>query len=126
MPLPPRSPELRWAWSLWRRNKRHLALDLKREGGKEVFFRLISRADVCIEGYRPGVADRLGVGYEQVHRSNPRIVYCSLTGYGQTGPLAKKAGHDLNYMAFAGMLDLTRDNDGTPVVPNFQMADVLT
>ncbi|MEW6349907.1 MAG: CaiB/BaiF CoA-transferase family protein [Thermodesulfobacteriota bacterium] len=105
-----------------RRNKRHLALDLKSAEGKEVFFRLVSRADVCIEGFRPGVAQRLGVGYEQVSGENPRIVYCSLTGYGQTGPLAKRAGHDLNYMAFAGMLDLSRDNLGVPVVPNFQMA----
>ncbi len=107
-----------------RRNKRHMALDLKSDEGKQIFFKLASAADVFIEGFRPGVADRLGVGYQTLRAANRRIVYCSLTGYGQTGPLAKKAGHDLNYMAFSGMLDLVRNHDGRPIAPNFQMADL--
>lgn len=107
-----------------RRNKRHISVDLRSENGKEIFFKLASETDVVIEGFRPGVADRLGVDYDSVSTRNPRIIYCSLTGYGQTGPLAHKAGHDLNYMSLAGMLDLTRDKDRFPIMPNFQMADL--
>jgi crotonobetainyl-CoA:carnitine CoA-transferase CaiB-like acyl-CoA transferase len=106
------------------RNKRHISLDLKTDAGKEVFRKLVSTADVLVEGFRPGVTERLGVGYSAMRDVNSRLIYCSLTGYGQTGPLAEKAGHDLNYMAIAGMLDLLRDKDGTPVMPNFQMADL--
>jgi crotonobetainyl-CoA:carnitine CoA-transferase CaiB-like acyl-CoA transferase len=104
------------------RNKRHMSLDLKAEQGKEAFFRLVSGADVLVEGFRPGAAERLGVAFGALRSLNPRLVYCSLTGYGQTGPLAMKAGHDLNYMAAAGMLDLIRDRNGVPIMPNFQMA----
>ncbi len=107
-----------------RRNKRHLALDLRSDEGKEIFFKLSDEADCFIEGFRPGAADRLGVGYDAVSARNPRIVYCSLTGYGQTGPLVDRAGHDLNYMATAGLLDLNRDKNGFPIMPNFQMADL--
>lgn len=104
-----------------RRNKRHIALDLKQEAGKEIFFELIKNADVIVEGFRPGVADRLGAGYDAVSRINPAIVYCSLTGYGQTGPLAHQAGHDLNYMAAAGLLDLCRDmTTAVPSCPIFK------
>jgi len=106
------------------RNKRHMSVDLKTDKGKEIFLQLISTADVLVEGFRPGVAERLGVGYDAVRQANARIIYCSLTGYGQDGPLSQKAGHDLNYMAAAGMLDLIRDNNRTPVMPNFQMADL--
>ncbi len=107
-----------------RRNKRHISLDLKNEAGKKVFFTLINDADVLIEAFRPGVADRLGVGYEALRAINQRLIYCSLTGYGQSGPLADRAGHDLNYMAASGMLDLMRDKDGSPIVPRFQMSSL--
>lgn len=107
-----------------RRNKRHMSLDLKDESGRAVFYELVKRADVLVEGFRPGVADRLGAGYKKLSEINPGLIYCSLTGYGQTGPLADKAGHDMNYMAYAGMLDLVRDQSGNPITPNFQMADV--
>jgi crotonobetainyl-CoA:carnitine CoA-transferase CaiB-like acyl-CoA transferase len=107
-----------------RRNKRHIALDLKSSTGKKVFYALIENADVLIEAFRPGVADRLGIGYEGLREINPRLIYCSLTGYGQTGPLADRAGHDLNYMAASGMLDLMRDKDGSPIVPRFQMSSL--
>jgi crotonobetainyl-CoA:carnitine CoA-transferase CaiB-like acyl-CoA transferase len=106
------------------RNKRHASVDLKTATGVEVFFKLAAAADVVVEGFRPGVAERMGVGYDAVRRVNPRIVYCSLTGYGQDGPLANKAAHDINLMAAAGILDLIRDRDGTPVVPNFPMAQI--
>jgi crotonobetainyl-CoA:carnitine CoA-transferase CaiB-like acyl-CoA transferase len=107
-----------------RRNKRHLALDLKSEEGKRILYRLVEQADVLVEGFRPGVARRLGADYETLSSVNPALVYCSLTGYGQDGPLADRAGHDLNYMALTGMLDLVRDKEGEPVQPNFQMADL--
>jgi crotonobetainyl-CoA:carnitine CoA-transferase CaiB-like acyl-CoA transferase len=107
-----------------RRNKRHMALDLKSRAGREIFFQLIAEADVLVEGFRPGVTKRLGADYESIRALNPGIIYCSLTGYGQEGPLAQRAGHDLNYMAAAGILDLGRDKDGGPVMPNFQMADL--
>lgn len=106
------------------RNKRHMGVDLKADKGTEVFFKLVSTADVVVEGFRPGVAERMGVGHEAVRRVNPRIVYCSLTGYGQYGPLTHKAAHDINLMAAAGGLDLIRGKDGTPIVPNFPMAQI--
>ncbi len=105
-----------------RRNKRHIALDLKSEAGKEVFFTLIRNSDVLVEGFRPGAAERLGVGYETLRGLNPGLIYCSMTGYGQSGPLANRAGHDLNFMAASGMLDLMRAEDGSPIVPKFQMS----
>ena len=105
-----------------RRNKRHISVDLRTDEGKEIFFKLATEADVIIEAFRPGVVDRLGVGYQSVRARNPRIVYCSLSGYGQTGPLAGKAGHDLNLMSITGILDLVRDKDRRPVMPNIPMA----
>ncbi len=105
-----------------RRNKRHIALDLSTDEGKEIFFKLLPAADVLVESFRPGVARRLGIDYELLSASFPGLIYCSLSGYGQTGPLRDKAGHDLNYMAISGMLDLNRDKHGTPIAPNFQIA----
>jgi len=106
------------------RNKRSIKLDLKREKGREVFLDLAKRADVIIEGFRPGVVDRLGVGYPAVESLNARIIYCSLSGYGQTGPYRGRAGHDINYCAYAGITDQIGERGGTPVLPNFQIADL--
>lgn len=106
------------------RNKRSVKLDLKQPQGREVFLRLASDADVVVESFRPGVVDRLGIGYEQVRAANPRIVYCSISGYGQTGPYREKAGHDLNYCAYTGVSDQIGPRGGAPVVPNFQIADL--
>jgi crotonobetainyl-CoA:carnitine CoA-transferase CaiB-like acyl-CoA transferase len=86
------------------RNKRSVAVNLKHESGRALFLRLVERADVVIEGNRPGVMDRLGLGWSVLRGANPRLVLCSLTGYGQTGPWAQRAGHDLNYMAAVGAL----------------------
>lgn len=105
------------------RNKEHVSLNLKAPEGLEVFFRLAEKADVVIEGFRPGVVERLGIGYEAVSRRNPGIVYCSITGYGQTGPLRQSAGHDVNYLARSGVLDLVGTPDGPPVIPGIQIAD---
>jgi alpha-methylacyl-CoA racemase len=107
------------------RNKRGLRLDLKRPQGVEVFLRLAKDADVIVEGFRPGVVDRLGVGYEAVKAINPRIVYCAITGYGQDGPWRDRAGHDINYVATAGVLDQIGTAGGPPALPNFQIGDLL-
>ena len=81
------------------RNKEHLSLNLKSEKGKQIFLRLIESADVMLEGFRPGVVDRLGVDYESIRKVNPRIIYCSITGYGQDGPFRDRVGHDVNYLS---------------------------
>jgi alpha-methylacyl-CoA racemase len=106
------------------RGKRSIALDLKRTEGREVLLRLVRRADALVEGFRPGVMDRLGLGWTTLHGENPKLVFCSLSGYGQTGPLAQSAGHDLNYIAMTGVLDQIRAA-GEPAVPNLQMGDLL-
>lgn len=107
------------------RNKRSLRLDLKQPAGVEVFLRLAREADIVVEGFRPGVVDKLGIGYAAVARINPRIVYCSISGYGQTGPYRERAGHDINYIGYAGVLDQIGEAGGAPVVPNFQIGDLL-
>ena len=107
------------------RNKSHLTLDLKSEAGREIFFRLVENADVVVEGFRPGVVTRLGVDYPAVCRVNPEIVYCSITGYGQTGPMRHVAGHDVNYLSRAGLVDLMGEKDRAPAIPGIQVADLV-
>lgn len=107
------------------RNKRGLRLDLKRPAGVAVFLRLARDADVIVESFRPGVVDRLGIGYEAVKAVNPKIVYCAITGYGQDGPWRDRAGHDLNYIATAGVLDQIGSAGGPPAIPNLQIGDLL-
>ena len=106
------------------RGKKSLAIDLKHEDGKEAFIALVKESDVVLDGFRPGAMERLGLGYEQLKTVNPRLIYAGLTGYGQTGPYSQLAGHDLNYVALAGMLDLLGESDGMPAVPGVQIADV--
>ncbi|MCZ6463842.1 MAG: CaiB/BaiF CoA-transferase family protein [Proteobacteria bacterium] len=106
------------------RGYERIRLDLKSEAGVETFFKLVARADVVIESYRPGVADRLGIGYADVRRANPRVVYCSTSGYGQDGPASQWAGHDLNYLAVGGYLHMSgRRADGGPALPGATVAD---
>jgi len=106
------------------RNKKSIALDLKQAEGRDIFLKLASRADCVLEQFRPGVVDRLGLGYSTVAQLNPRIVYCSLTGFGQNGPHRDRSGHDLNYLALSGVLGLTTDDRGKPVIPGVQVADL--
>jgi alpha-methylacyl-CoA racemase len=112
------------SFRLLNRNKRAIRLDLKQARGREIFLRLAERADVVVEGFRPGVMAKLGVGYDAVSAVNARIVYCSISGYGQDGPYAQRAGHDINYVGYAGVGDQIGTADA-PVVPNFQIADLL-
>ena len=106
------------------RNKRSIALNLKEPEALEVFRQLAADTDVVVEGFRPGVVDRLGVGYQEVREINPRAVYCSVSGYGQTGPYSQMAGHDINYISFAGALGLIGDSaDDKPAIPLNLIAD---
>ena len=111
-------------FNLINRNKEHMSLNLKTEKGQEIFYRLIEKADVLLEGFRPGVVERLGVDYESVRRVNPNIVYCSITGYGQNGPFRDRVGHDANYLSYAGVLDLIGEKDRPPSIPGVQIADI--
>jgi crotonobetainyl-CoA:carnitine CoA-transferase CaiB-like acyl-CoA transferase len=106
------------------RNKEHMTLDLKTDKGKQIFFQLIEKADVVLEGFRPGVVDRLDVDYESVRRVNPRIIYCSITGYGQDGPFRNRVGHDVNYLSYAGILNLIGEPNRPPSIPGIQIADI--
>lgn len=106
------------------RNKRSIALNLKNADGKRVLLDLAARADVLVESFRPGVMDRLGLGWDVLRERNPRLIYCALTGYGLDGPYRDWAGHDVNYLGYAGALALLKGADGRPVVPGFQIADL--
>lgn len=107
------------------RGKRSITLDLKRAEGRAQLLELARDADVLVESFRPSVMARLGVGYDVLREANPKLVYCAITGFGSDGPFVDKPGHDLNYIAYAGVLDQLATSDGTPVVPNFQIADLL-
>jgi crotonobetainyl-CoA:carnitine CoA-transferase CaiB-like acyl-CoA transferase len=107
------------------RHKLGMRLDLKQPAGVDVFLRLARTADVVIESFRPGVVDKLGIGYAAVAAVNPKIAYCSISGYGQEGPYSHLAGHDINYLGYAGVLEQNGPAGGDPVIPNFQIADLL-
>jgi crotonobetainyl-CoA:carnitine CoA-transferase CaiB-like acyl-CoA transferase len=111
-------------FALLNRGKRALTLDLKRDDGKARLAPLLARADVLVEQFRPGVMARLGLGYEAVRHVNPRIVYCSISGYGQSGPRAGEAGHDLNYIGATGLLALNPGPAESPTVPPALIADI--
>jgi alpha-methylacyl-CoA racemase len=106
------------------RNKRSIRLDLKSEGGREALLRLVREHDVVLESFRPGVLDRLGVGYERMREEHKGIVYCAISGYGQTGPKREASGHDMNYLGLIGLLGLTGDRGGEPVQAAGQIADL--
>jgi crotonobetainyl-CoA:carnitine CoA-transferase CaiB-like acyl-CoA transferase len=106
------------------RGKRSIRVDLKTDAGRDVLLRLARDADVLLESFRPGVLDRLGVGYERLKQENPRLVYCAITGYGQDGPNRDRSGHDMNYLGLGGILGLTGDQDGAPVQAAGQIADI--
>jgi alpha-methylacyl-CoA racemase len=111
-------------FAMLNRGKRSVALDLKSPEALTRLQPLLASADVLVEQFRPGVMDRLGLGYASVAGSNPRLIYCSITGYGQDGPSAQVAAHDLNYQADAGLLSIAAGSDGAPVVPSALVADI--
>ncbi len=112
------------AYNFLGRNKKSLALNLKDSEAKEIFYKLAETSDVIFESYRPGIAKRLGVDYKTIAKINPRIVYCSISGYGQDGPYSQMPGHDPNYCSIAGLVGLNVDNNGKPMVLGAQAADI--
>ncbi|QQK81980.1 CoA transferase [Salicibibacter cibi] len=106
------------------RNKKSVTFDLKATEGKDNFLKLAETADVVVESFRPGVMDRLGIGYETLKDINPGLIFCAITGYGQTGPYAQFSGHDINYLSYAGILHLMGKTNEKPTVPSVQIADI--
>ncbi|MCP4538756.1 MAG: CoA transferase [Chloroflexi bacterium] len=104
--------------------KKSLTLNLKSDEGRAVLLRLVETADVLLESFRPGVMERLGVGYERLSKANARLIYCSLSGYGQDGPYRERPGHDLNFIGLTGLLDLTGSRKGPPTIPGVPIADL--
>ena len=106
------------------RNKRSASLNLKTEAGRDAFLRLAEKCDVVLESFRPGVMDRLGVGWSALKDRNPALVYCAISGYGQDGPRAQEAGHDANYIGFAGVLGIIGEEGRRPALPGVQIGDL--
>ncbi|MDQ2716780.1 MAG: CoA transferase [Chloroflexota bacterium] len=106
------------------RNKRSMTVDLKSEEGRAIFLRLVGTADVLLESFRPGVMQRLGLGYERLKEEQPGLIYCAISGYGQEGPYRLRAGHDLNYAGYAGLLYYNRGAQGEPAMPATQLGDL--
>ena len=106
------------------RGKRSIRINLKEEAGRAVLLRLVREHDVLLESFRPGVMDRLGVGYERLREENPGLVYCAVTGYGQNGPYTARSGHDMNYLGLNAVLGLTGDAGGPPIQSAGQIADI--
>ena len=106
------------------RNKKGITLNLKHDQGRRLFLNLLDGYDVLVEGFRPGTMERLGLGFEEIHAKQPRVIYVSISGYGQDGPYRLRAGHDLNYISLAGIVSMTGTRDGQPAVPGVQIADI--
>jgi crotonobetainyl-CoA:carnitine CoA-transferase CaiB-like acyl-CoA transferase len=120
----PRFSDTSVSFAMLNRGKRSIAIDLKAPDAQARLRPLLEQADVLVEQFRPGVMDRLGLGYAALSEINPRLIYCAITGYGQRGPKAQIAAHDLNYQADAGLLSIAAGSDGAPVVPNALIADI--
>ena len=106
------------------RGKRSITLNLKDPAGVDLLLRLVERADVLVESFRPGVMERLGVGWDALRSANPRLVYCAITGFGQDGPYRDRVGHDINYIGYGGLLGLSGEPGGPPVIPPVQVGDL--
>ncbi len=122
--MPPKAGKVSAAHASINRNKKSLAIDLKHAEAKSIISRLLNDYDILIEQFRPGVMARLGLDYEQLKAIQPRLIYCSLTGYGQTGPLKDRAGHDINYLALSGLASYSGRHDTGPVLASTQVADI--
>lgn len=106
------------------RNKKSIKLNLRSKIGRKIFLKLAKEYDVILEGFRPGVVSKLGISYEEIKRVNPKIIYCSLSGFGQDGPYRERVGHDINYIGIGGILSITGEKGGPPVIPGVQIADI--
>ena len=122
--LPPAKGGMAGRFLAINRGKRSMALDLKAPAARDAFLKMVEKADVVVESFRPGVMDKLGVGYATLAERNPKIVVCSISGYGQTGPYVHRAGHDLDYIGLAGVLAMTGPWKGAPQMPGVQVADL--
>ncbi|WP_455285736.1 CaiB/BaiF CoA transferase family protein [[Eubacterium] cellulosolvens] len=121
---PPFIGDIGAAFLMLNRNKRSITLDLKNPEAQEVVHKLAGRSDILLESFRPGVTERLGVGYPTISKINQRIIYCSISGYGRTGPYRDLVGHDLTYTAYSGAIGATGPKGGAPVIPAIQVADI--
>jgi len=121
--FPPQRAGVGGAFYAVNRGKRSLALDLKRPEGRDILLRLLPGYHVVLESFRPGVLDRLGLSFDELRAVNPDVILCSITGYGQDGPLAQRAGHDIDYIALAGALSMGGEAGGAPALPGVQIAD---
>ncbi len=121
---PPFIGDIGSAFLMLNRNKRSITLNLKNTEAQEILHKLATRADVFVESYQPGVAERLGAGYPAISEANERIVYCSISGFGQAGPYRDLVGHDLNYLAYSGAIGATGLKGGPPVIPAVQISDI--
>ncbi len=124
--VPPSIQGVSYPFLMVNRGKRSLAVDLKTKEGREILYALVPKADIVMEQFRPPVMKKLGVDYARLAKLNPRLIYCSFSGYGQTGPARDVPGHDLNFEAEVGILGVTGDHDGRPVVPGVPMADLAS
>ena len=122
--LPPSRGRMSGRFLAVNRDKRSVVLDLKRDAGREALLRMVESSDVVVESFRPGVMEKLGISFPTLKERNEKIVLCSLSGYGQDGPYQKRAGHDLNYIALAGVLAMGGEKRGKPVLPGTQIADL--
>jgi crotonobetainyl-CoA:carnitine CoA-transferase CaiB-like acyl-CoA transferase len=122
--LPPLLDDYGAVFHALNRNKKSIRLNLKTPEGKDIFKRMAKKADVLLESFRPGTMDRLGLGYTELKKINPRIIYCAITGYGQDGPYRDRAGHDINYISIAGLLGANGTEGGPPQMPGVQIADI--
>jgi len=112
------------SYMMLNRNKKSMTLNLKSSEGKEIFLKLAQKYDVILEQFRPGVMQKMGLGYEDIKKVNPGIVYCSLSGYGQYGPYRNLVGHDVNYLGTSGILNAIKQEDGKPVIPGVYLGDL--
>ena len=122
--IEPKDGEVSATFAHLNRSKRSLAIDLKLAESKDIIYRLIEEYDIVIEQFRPGVMDKLGIGYEKLKEINSKIIFCSITGYGQTGPLRNRAGHDINYLSIAGVASYSARKNQAPVPGGIQVADL--
>ena len=125
VPSPTGEEEMRSAaYRVTNRNKKSIWLNLRSEEGRNIFYQLAEKTDVIVEGFRPGVMKRLGVDYETISKINPRVIYCSMSGYGQDGPYSAFPGHDINYISVGGALNMIGEAGGRPVTPLNLVADL--